>query len=124
MTLLDHPPVPPRLVCGITPPHWGEHAPLGCILDMGHLGRVHQDRMGRSWELLQEFVPRTHHVDIVQRLVALLQGSQQVLERLSLLDSHELYMLTEEIALTERQRIHDTLIAMGLTDFEPKGKAA
>lgn len=124
MTLHDLSAPSPRFVCGLRRASWGTVEPLGCILDMNHEGRVHQDRTGRTWEMLAEYTTRAHHLDVVGRLVALLQGQQAVLERLTLLDSHELYMLTEDIANAERQRITATLVAMGLVDAEPRGEAA
>ena len=125
MTLLDLPQQSPRLVCGINPPNWGTHAPLGCILDMGHEGRVHRDRMGRTWELLQEFTPRTHHIDVVSRLLALQEGTLQLLDRIAR-ETHAQYGVTDliEVTLFERRRVHDTLVAMGLADEELQEKPA
>jgi hypothetical protein len=123
MTLLDLPPTPPRLVCGITPHSWGTHAPLGCILDMGHEGRLHQDRMGRTWELPQEFTPRTHHLDVVQRLVTLQLGTLDLLDRLA----REMGdYRSVDLAHFERRRVTDTLISMGIADEDapaPDGAA-
>jgi hypothetical protein len=121
MTLRDLPEQKPRLVCGITPQTWGQHPPLACILDMNHAGRVHQDRMGRTWELLAEFTPRTHHVDIVQRLLVLEEGTLQLLDRIAgEIHDPDGVMNLVEVARFERRRVHDTLVAMGLADEDPK----
>lgn len=122
MSVLTEQSPAPRLICGI---HRADVAtedrhrmPLACILDMGHEGNTHRDRMGRTWEVPLRYTTRQHFADVIQRLVTLELGTLALLDNIAATaptvdGGHTFYA---HLAQTERARINATLAAMGLTE--------
>lgn len=117
MTMLDPTTHPPRLICGVARAAFGTTQPLACTEDMGHPGNVHRDRMGRTWELPLQYTTRQHHADVVTRLVALNEGTLQLLESIAgQIHDPEGIMRLGALAAQERERIAGTLVAMGIAE--------
>lgn len=122
MSVLTEQASAPRLICGIhrteAGPENPHRLPLACILDMGHDGNTHRDRMGRTWEIPAQYTTRAYVTDVIQRLVTLHAGTIGVLDNIARtapnIDGGHQFLA--HLAATERARVTATWAAMGLTE--------
>ena len=109
----------PPLLCNRTRPDWGIHNnrrfPLPCVLDLGHAGDVHRDRLHQEWTSAGMYVPIVRHIETVRGLVALELHALAALDRIAQESvSLGMPMQVRALAQTERQDARRTLVGLGL----------